>query len=197
MKSYQNLDELFYDLIESAEIEIKKSLSEYSKLYILNLLKKLAKTNDLFTNEFVKEMAIAEIFMEAFHRNLFEKINMLKLAGDLSLILSGLYPESLNKKLVDIDYYIKMGRSSYKELANIYANYSSKLDIMNLYVQLKREFLNLVEILTEIADELNFINRNNLSNIQLRWHKSGISKYKKILDENKIIPLYDNFTNKN
>ncbi|MGA1862113.1 hypothetical protein OWM07_04455 [Deferribacter thermophilus] len=189
MTKKTNLDELFYELIESAEKSISKTLSEYSKIYILNLLKKLTYSNELLNNEILKEKAIAEIFMEAFHQNIFEKIRLLKLAGDFSLLLSGLYPDSIKNKLVSIDYYIKMGKSSYKELANTYGQYRSKLELMQLYLELKREFYKLVEILTEIADNINFINKDDLLYIKQNWEKTNIKKYKEILDKNKIIPI--------
>jgi hypothetical protein len=47
----------------------------------------------------------------------FEKIEKLKKLADKSLYISGFFGDSLNRKLVDLDYYVEMGETAYAALA--------------------------------------------------------------------------------
>jgi hypothetical protein len=189
MKVYRNVKELFFDLIDEFEKKLKLTLSEYSKLYLMKLLEQLAQGNDCLHTAVIEDKSLAEILMEALHKNIFEKIRNLKVLGDLCLLFGGLYPEYMTKRLVDIDYFINIGKNSYNLISDTYRNYSSKYELYMLYNKLTEEFLKLINILTEISDELNFLDRDNLYKTFKRWEKTGIKKYSEVLKNNNIIPI--------
>ena len=49
-----------------------------------------------------------------------ERVRQLKDVGDTSLYVSGFFADSLQRKLVDVDYYIQMGGAAYGELARYF-----------------------------------------------------------------------------
>jgi len=64
--------------------------------------------------------------------------------GDSSLILAGIWPESLSRGAVGIDYYIEIGRLAYKKEAE-----ASKT-LEELFEELSEKFERAAEILTEV-----------------------------------------------
>ncbi len=189
MKVVKHFDAFFVDEIEAAEEKLNLQISPHSKLYLIHLLKRLSESSDFFYSEVVQDKPLGIVLMEALHKNIFEKTRDLKAVGDLSLIFSGLYPEFLTRRMVDIDYFIEIGRRSYHLLSEAYGPYKTKQELASLYSWLVAEFLSLIEILTEISSELNFMDEANLAKALSRWHKTRVRKYLDILEAHKIEPL--------
>ncbi len=189
MDVVKRFDGFFVDEIEAAQEKLNIEVSPHSKLYLLHLLKHLSENRDFFYTEVVQEKPLGIVIMEALHKNLFERARDLKAVGDLSLIFSGLYPEYLTRRTVDIDYFIQIGRRSYSLLSETYGPYRTKRDICNLYSMLVAEFISLIEILTEISGELNFMDEGNISRALSRWHSTRVRRYLEILNRHKIVPM--------
>ena len=189
MKVYKNVKELFFNLILEFEKKLNIHLSEYSKLYLMKLLEELAAGSNYLINIVKEDKTLAETLLEAVHQTIFEKIRNLKALGDLCLLFGGLYPEYMTKKLVDIDYFINIGKHSYNLISDTYKNNTSKYDLYMLYSKLTEEYLKLINILTEISDELSFLDRDNLYKSFKRWEKTGIKKYSEVIKSNNIIPI--------
>jgi hypothetical protein len=189
MKVYKNVKELFFNLILEFEKKLNIHLSEYSKLYLMKLLEELAAGSNYLNNIVKEDKTLAETLLEAVHQTIFEKIRNLKALGDLCLLFGGLYPEYMTKKLVDIDYFINIGKHSYNLISDTYKNNTSKYDLYMLYSKLTEEYLKLINILTEISDELSFLDRDNLYKSFKRWEKTGIKKYSEVIKSNNIIPI--------
>jgi len=189
MDIVKGFDGFFVDEIESAEEKLQIQISPHSKLYLLHLLKHLSESSDFFFSDVVQDKPLSIVIMEALHKNLFEKTRDLKAVGDLSLIFSGLYPEHLTRRTVDIDYFIQIGRRSYSLLSETYGPYRTRQELYNLYSMLVAEFLSLIEILTEISGDLNFIDHANIPKALSRWHSTKVRKYLEILNRHHVIPL--------
>ncbi len=189
MKVYKNVKELFFDLIIEFEKKLKIHLSEYSKIYLMKLLEELAEGNNYLNNIIKEDKPLIETLLEAVHQNIFEKIRNLKALGDLCLLFGGLYPDYMTRKLVDIDYFINIGKNSYNLISDTYKNYTTKYDLYMLYSKLTQEYLKLINILTEISDELSFLDRDNLYKSLKRWERTGIKKYSEFIKSNNIIPI--------
>lgn len=189
MELVRQLDSYIVEEIESAEQKLNIHLSEYSKLYLLHLLKRLSQSDDFFYSDIVRDKPLGIVLLEALHKDIFEKIRDLRIVGDLSLVFSGLYPDFLTRRLVDIDYFIALGRKSYYLLSDTYSNHRAKREVFILYSQLVAEFLCLVNVLTEMSDEMNFLDDSNVEKAYTRWQKTGVKKYEEILSESNVIPI--------
>ncbi len=189
MKLVQRLDGFIVDEIEAAEERLQIQLSPHSKVYLLHLLKRLSESDDFFYSEVIGDKPLGIVLLEALHKNLFEKLRDLKVVGDLSLIFSGLYPEHLTRRLVDIDYFIQLGRRSYHLLSDAYSNIRTKQELFVLYSQLVAEFISLIDVLTEISEDLSFLDSSQLAKVYSRWQKTRVKKYLEILSQHKVIPL--------
>ena len=189
MEVVKKFDGFFVDEIEAAQEKLNIEVSPHSKLYLLHLLKHLSESRDFFFSDVVQEKPLGIVIMEALHKNLFERTRDLKAVGDLSLIFSGLYPEHLTRRTVDIDYFIETGKRSYSLLSEAYGPYRTKQELHNLYSLLVAEFISLIEILTEISGELNFMDEANIPRALSRWHSTRVRRYLEILNRHRIVPL--------
>jgi len=189
MEVVQRVEGFIVDEIEAAEEKLNIRLSKYTKIYILDLLKRLCTQKDPLNLELIGDRPLAIVLMEAVRKDIFQKIRDLKAVGDISLIFSGLYPEHLTRRLVDIDYYIEIGQKSYHLLSDTYSNFKRQQELFILYSQLVAEFITLIQILTEIASELHFLDELDIEKAYNRYKRTHIKKYLEILKNNKITPL--------
>ncbi len=189
MELVKGFDGFFVTEIEAAEEKLQLKLEPHSKLYLIHLLKHLSESEDFFYSDIIQDKPLGVVLLEAVHKNVFEKTRDLKAVGDLSLIFSGLYPDFLTRRLVDIDYFINLGKRSYHLLSDTYSSYKSKQELFRLYSQLVEDFLNLIEILTEISSELHFMDYPDVTKALARWEKTRVRKYLEILKEYKLTPM--------
>ncbi len=188
MEIVERFDAFFVEEIEAAERRLHIELTPHVKIYLIHLLKRLSEERDFFYSEVVQDKPLGIVLLEALHKNIFEKLRDLKAVGDLSLIFSGLYPEYLTRRMVDIDYFIELGRRSYHLLSDFYSGYKSKQALFTLYSQLVVDFLRLIEVLTEISGELHFLDEMDTVKALKRWQATRISKYKEILERDNVVP---------
>lgn len=80
------------------------------------------------------------------------RVAALKEVGDTSLYVSGFFAESVNRQLVDVDYYIGMGGAAYGELAGRMGGSS----VSEVYAELSQRFPAFVDVLARIRSQVNF-----------------------------------------
>jgi len=132
----------------------KRRLKTYPQVkdYLVSVLTHYLDARNLYEPEFdesgVKQpQTLAEMLLEAHQSEPFRKISLLKKLGDKSLYISGFFGDSLQRKLVDIDYYVQMGGAAYAALST-----STKEDIhAKVYSEISKRFLDIVEVLTFIS----------------------------------------------
>ena len=83
-----------------------------------------------------------------------ERVAALKEIGDTSLYVSGFFAESLNRQLVDVDYYIGMGGTAYAELSQRMGQSS----VADVYSELSQRFPAFVDVLARVRNQVNFAN---------------------------------------
>ena len=69
--------------------------------------------------------------------------------GDTCLIFSGLFPEITEKRLVNLSYYIKIGRNAYMEISDC-SSQANLNGLKDLYGSLANDFIQLMDILNNI-----------------------------------------------
>lgn len=91
---------------------------------------------------------LAEIWLTAQTAEVSVQSELLKKLGDRTLYISGFFAESLNRSLVDLDYYCAMGTAAYKALAY-------KTDQLSgaVFEEMSARFLDFVEVLNVISQD--------------------------------------------
>ena len=122
IKAGNDLSPYFRELVEGAVSRQHLSVSDMSRFYIVNLLSRFMKTEELFSweRDHYEELALAELLNRALNSETSVRIKVLKRMGDTSLYIAGYFSDHIDSKLVDIDYYVSMGEVAYENLSGIF-----------------------------------------------------------------------------
>lgn len=92
--------------------------------------------------------------------------------GDTSLYVSGFFSESLQRKLVDVDYYIQMGGAAYSQLARYFRSSPDSIVFGDVYGELGLKFGRFVDVLAEIS-ETTMSGNQGLVHLYEKWLRTG------------------------
>lgn len=170
-------EEYFLSELELAECKVSYRASSEVKIYLLKLLNnKLLQDNEI---DLSKPLAVS--FLEAFNETQHLCIRKLKSVGDYALYISGYFAESLNKKIIDVDYYNSLGKKAYAEIYNILG------DNGLVYYSLYSDYNKLIELLTAVSFNTMHTSTQNLIKLYDRWLVTGSNILEKKLNELGII----------
>src|SRR5690606_26257217 len=97
---------------------------------------------------------LALLLAEAMEAPTVEERNFaLQRIGDISLFVAGFFGESLARRQVDVDYYIRMGGSAYGSLSERVKGSVRGRVYTAVFAELAAKFQDFVDVLTEIRDE--------------------------------------------
>ena len=169
----KNSEEYFLSEFNKALEKVEVFISEELKMYMLKLLS----ANLIQNKEIDLETPLAVQFLESLNEA--KNQRKLKIIADYTLFISGYFAESFNKKIIDVDYYRKIGRKAYAELYN-------KLGDL-IYYELYNEYNKLLEILTQMSFSTMHTSTKNLLKLYDRWLVTGNNVLEKKLNEKGII----------
>lgn len=107
------------------------------------------------------------------------KRTALRRLGDVCLMVTGFFPDSLNRKIVDVDYYSGMGGAAYGEL--------SRWQSANpVFQELSVKFRAFSNVLGEISERTGLHSNSDLLRVYERWMHSGSERLKELLAEQGI-----------
>ena len=110
---------LFGELVDEAAARQDERPSTESTTYLVQLLAGFVAPSELHRRtETDSEATVAEIFAAAMGIQGMRRFALLKLAGDLSLFISGVLPDSLDRRAVGFDYYQQIGGIAYGTAAS-------------------------------------------------------------------------------
>lgn len=180
--------EYFHELVTEAMGKQKIATQPETEFYLVNLLNQFMTTDSLYPrNESgaMQEEPLVFMVKEALETPqpkiqsvLFRKV------GDVSLYVAGFFQDSLSRKLVDVDYYIDMGGTAYKQVA-----VRSEEDAMRaLYQELAEKFSKFVEVLAEVSDKTGLRTEKDLLRMYELWVRTRSDRAAKALQEAGILP---------
>lgn len=129
----------WHTLVSEAEQDYGCHLNETMQSYLVFTLMRFAKNSQL------NAKALALDYLRSHHlpNNLRNK--QLRDIGDQCLLVSGLFPQSAEKRLVGAGYYVDLGRSAYHHISTV-----TQKGIAELYQQLAESFVLLMDLLQTI-----------------------------------------------
>jgi hypothetical protein len=83
-------------------------------------------------------------------------VRALKEVGDTTLYVAGFFADSLQRKLVGVDYYMDLGQAAYHELARRLQASS----VAEIYAELSGKFPRFVEVLMEVRRHVAFASQD-------------------------------------
>lgn len=159
---HDNLTAFFRDLLQTAMRSQEVRSSETTEFYLVKLLEGFAHAD---RDWFARPLALD--YLESFHSPVGHRYGKLKRVADTALFVSGLFIESLHRKLVSADYYIALGRNAYGHLSEL----SNDLGPLpgDLFSELAERFPDFVRVLAEISFEELFRGDVHMLRVYTRW----------------------------
>lgn len=122
---------------------------------------------------------MAEMYLSANQLSRRERAENLKKVGDSSLYISGFFSDSFQRKIIDVDYYVDMGKMAFESLAkDIEEDTFSKL-----FNDLSQQFLNLVDVLAVISQKAKMTDAENVLRMMDVYSKTGSHRIGETLAE--------------
>ncbi|MCX7675059.1 MAG: hypothetical protein N2Z70_04425 [Bdellovibrionaceae bacterium] len=175
--------EYFQKTLDQAEEVLKKNMLPAIRDYLIDVLEFHSDTRNAFPSH---EVTLAEAWLRAQNsEEVQEKMERLKLLGDRSLYISGYFGDSLQRKLVDIDYYAQMGALAFEELAIL-----TRVEThSHVYSVLSKRFMDWVEILAYVASQSDLNSNTGVLRLYERYLKTGSDMAYQQLVERGVVTL--------
>jgi len=113
-----------------------------------------------------------------------QRVDSLREVGDHCLLFSGLFPQLAERRLVRISYFVNIGRSSYRQLADVLDRGWS-----SVYQSLSEAFIVLMDVLHAMRE---LGGESILTPIQAMdlWQDTGSRRcYRQVCDNGRLIPF--------
>ncbi len=129
----------WHTLVHEAEQDYGCQLDEAMQSYLVFTLMRFAK------NQQLNAKALALDYLNSHHLPNSIRSEQLRDIGDQCLLVSGLYPQSAEKRQVGVSYYVDLGRSAYQHIGEV-----TQQGVAELYQQLADSFILLMDLLQTI-----------------------------------------------
>ncbi len=183
-----NLDIYFHGLISEAfkNQKIEEKENEHVSFYLMNLLSRFCEPEKLYSIGKGEEKPLAVLFCEAQQEDIPNKAKLLKYLGDFSLFMSGYFQDSLNRKIVDIDYYISMGEGAYSQLSTLPVSKKHPTLFTDMFSTLGKRFSQWVDVLTEVSENCQMTKQTDLLRLYEKFLRTKSDRLKSMLSKQGI-----------
>jgi hypothetical protein len=172
--------EFFRELVDGALAHQRVAATELTAFYIVQLLASFLERRGA---DAVDDEPLALKLAQALDRGGMQQRAGLKQIGDLSLFLSGFFADSLQRKLVDVDYYVSIGGYAYHALSRFEADTLSPV-----FAELGEKFVGFVDVLNEVSERTSCASNSDLLRLYEKWLKTGSSRSGQLLVERGVVP---------
>lgn len=168
----------------------KRNLKTYPAVqsYLVELLQFYLDSRNLYeteTSEPGQPSTLAEMYLKANTSSNSVRSGLLKRLADKSLYISGFFGDSLQRKLVDIDYYAQLGGAAYGSLAE-----SVKEDTLAIvYRVFSQRFIDFVDVLGYISQQSMVQSDTNILRLYENYLRTGSTLAKDRLLEMGVLSI--------
>ncbi len=163
---------------QTRRIEAQKAV----KSYLVSVLEFYLDARNLFDEQ---NPTLAEMYLKASQAENPERKEILKKLADRSLYISGFFADSLDRKIVDIDYYVQMGGAAYESLSHCVREDQQAF----VYSVFSKRFLEFVEVLNIVSEQSKLHSDQNILRLYDRYLKTGSALAKEKLLELGVMTL--------
>ena len=148
-----NVREFFRESLDAALARQRTRADDHTVHYVVNLLTLYTRAEELYadspeTRRLPPLAAMLERAVAAESER--DRESALQRLGDVALFMAGFFPDSLARKPVDVDYYIRMGGAAYGALAERPRTGAAALAA--IFAELAANFASFVDAIGEISD---------------------------------------------
>jgi hypothetical protein len=170
--------EYFKDLVDRALTHQGVATQELTSYYVVQLL-----ASFLQQPENLDDGPLSVRLVQALESGGMRQRASLKQIGDLSLFIAGFFSESLNRKIVDVDYYATIGGRAYHALSRVETDTFSPV-----FAELGSKFVDFVDVLSEVSERTSCATNVDLLRLYEKWIKTGSRRSGQLLVERGVVP---------
>ena len=166
LHTHGSVAEFFHEVLSEALQRQGVDASAHAEFYLVNLLTE-------FSHGALTDQPLALWMARAQEADGAQRLQELRAIGDHALYVSGFFADSLERKLIDSDYYISIGCSAYRTLAAHAADSGGRRS-HDLYGELSGKFPHFVDVLAEVSTQTRVSSSNrDLLRLYERYLKTG------------------------
>lgn len=188
----QNLQDYFRTSIEDVIVRQGVDVDPHAAHYVVNLLTLFSRSEEFYEDdgEYYGIRPLALMLADAADANTAEQRSaVLQRIGDVALFVAGFFADSLARKAVDLDYYIRMGGNAYCSLSEEVRGTFRGNAFASVYRELAIKFQVLVDVLNEISDGPRDGSDIDLLRTYEVWLKTGSRRAEKLLRLSGVVPI--------
>ena len=183
--------EFFQESVASAMTHQQVQADDDTTHYLVSLLTHFVHAENLYeeTGEGLGLRPLAFLYADAVQsRNAAERQAVLRRLGDIALFIAGFFADSLDRKAVDVDYYIAMGGGAYGCLAEDLDGTLRGRALTPVYRELATKFTPFVDVLGEVSESIQARDQRTLLRLYELWLRTGSPRLARRLREHGIEP---------
>lgn len=191
LQTVRSLEGWFHESLCRAMERQSVGADESTSRYMVNLLTVFSRSENLYekTVNGIELRSLADMYTEALSADTREeRSHLLQRLGDVSLFISGFFSESLSKKLVDVDYYTRMGGTAYGTLSDQPPSTLRERALNHVFRELAEKFLDFTDVLAEVSDMARVFTEKDILRLYELWLRTGSRRALKRLREFGIEP---------
>jgi hypothetical protein len=173
--------EYFKELVEVALSHQRLNTQELTAYYVVQLLASFMQRR--LSDAGADASPLAVRLARALERGGIQQRADLKEIGDVALFVSGFFSDSLNRKLVDVDYYVSIGGCAYNVLSRVETDTFSPV-----FAELGEKFVGFVDVLSEVSERTSCASNSDLLRLYEKWLKTGSRRSGQLLVERGVVP---------
>jgi hypothetical protein len=173
--------DFFRELVEAAMENQHVSARELTTFYVVNLLAAFVRLDRSPAAD--EQEALGLRFVRAMQAAGIAQRDGLRKVGDTSLFISGFFSDSLNRRLVDVDYYIQLGEYAYGSLAR-----HGDQALGDVFDELAGKFTAFVDILGEVSERTALTSNADVLRLYEKWLRTKSRRSGDLLASRGIVP---------
>ena len=174
--------EYFKDLVAASLARQHVRAADLTEYYLVNLLCQHIRLDaGAAVGEVDEPLALR--LARALRSGGLEQRARLRSLGDFSLFMTGFFPDSFRRRLVDVDYYVSMGEYAYGSLARLDEDAFSEV-----FTELANKFVGFTDVLADISERTALASHTDVLRLYEKWLRTGSERDGQRLVERGILP---------
>jgi hypothetical protein len=175
--------EYFKDQVESALSRQQLRTSELTTYYLVDLLCRFVQPGRGIPYNDDLDEPLALRLGRALGSGGLEQRARLRNLGDFSLFMSGFFSDSLNRRAVDVDYYVSMGEFAYGSLSRRDTD-----TLGEVFSELSRKFVPFMDVLADVSERSGVRSSIDVLRLYEKWLRTGSPRDGQRLVDRGILP---------
>jgi hypothetical protein len=179
----QTPTEYFRELVESALTRQQLRAHELTSYYLVDLLCRFVRPDRRipFADDTGEPLALR--LGRALESGGMEQRARLRNLGDFSLFMSGFFSDSLNRRAVDVDYYVSMGEYAYGSLSR-----RDEDALGEVFGELAGKFVPFMDVLSMVSEQAGVRSSVDVLRLYEKWLRTGSARDGQRLADQGIVP---------